>query len=132
MGDAFTDPRMSYALKTLAKLRKNRGNLAAGDERTVRLVALFPELLDRTPYEVICEYAAGETSWNDVVAELSDWPFTFAEDAQPGNPLSERTIGSWDDVSMAQHQGLISTAQYWQLYFRICEPQDNNGSYYAQ
>lgn len=111
---------MSYALKTLAHLRKRRENFAAGDERTVRIVTLFPEMLDRTPSEVILEYAAGETSWDDVVAELSDWPFTFAEDAEPNNPLSVRTIGSWDDVSMAQHRGLITTSEYWWLFRITC------------
>lgn len=111
------DPRVSYAQKALAQLRQDRENFATGDERTVRRVALFPEMLDRTPYEVICEYAAGETSWDDVVAELADWPFTFAEDAEPDNPLSARTVGSWDDVSMAQGQGLISESEYWGLFF---------------
>lgn len=114
---------MSYALKTLAELRNRREKFATGDERTVRIGALFPELLDRTPYEVICEYAAGETSWDDVVAELSDWPFTFAEDAEPDNPLTVRTVGSWDDVEMAVHRGLISDSEYMQLYWEASEVQ---------
>lgn len=83
--------------------------------RILRKVASFPELLERTPREVILDFHADKISHESMLDELKTWNYTFAADAQPDNPEGALTQGSWDDIVDAVHRDLIDVQDYEEL-----------------
>src|SRR5579859_342769 len=45
--------------------------------RMLRRLSDFPELLERTPREVILLWVAGRIGHDDMIEELLSWPYTF-------------------------------------------------------
>lgn len=80
--------------------------------RILKKIKNFPELLDRTPREVILDFHAERISHDQMMHELMNWPFTFAADAEPGNPEGALTSGDWDQIVDAVHRDLIDMADY--------------------
>ncbi|MGO4856210.1 hypothetical protein [Arthrobacter sp. 2MCAF14] len=80
--------------------------------RILRRIENFPELLERTPREVILDFHAEKISHEDMMHELMGWPYTFGQDAEPGNPEGALTSGDWDQVVDAVHRDLIDVADY--------------------
>ncbi|HEX9229316.1 MAG TPA: hypothetical protein VF885_22180 [Arthrobacter sp.] len=83
--------------------------------RTLRKVQRFPELLERTPREVILDFHAGRIGHEVMLDELKTWKYTFSEDAEPGNPEGALTHGSWDDIVDAVHRDLLDLQDYEEL-----------------
>ncbi|WP_083955971.1 sugar-binding transcriptional regulator [Tersicoccus phoenicis] len=84
--------------------------------RMLRKADSFPELIDRTPREVILDFHAGLLDHADMMAELKSWPFTFSGAAEPDNPLGPSTRGSWEDVVDAVHRDLLLVEDYEELF----------------
>lgn len=80
--------------------------------RILRRLKNFPELLDRTPREVILDFHAGRIDHDRMLRELKDWPYTFSQAAEPGNPEGMLTEGSWDDIIDAVHRDLLDMEDY--------------------
>ncbi|MCO4263757.1 hypothetical protein NG697_12630 [Pseudarthrobacter sp. MDT3-26] len=80
--------------------------------RILKKLKNFPELLDRTPREVILDFHGERISHDQMMHELMDWPYSFAEDAEPGNPEGALTSGDWDQIVDAVHRDLIDMADY--------------------
>lgn len=83
--------------------------------RILKKIKNFPELLARTPREVILDFHAETISHEEMMRELKAWPYTFAEDAEPDNPEGALTSGDWDQIVDAVHRDLIDMADYEQL-----------------
>ncbi|OMH34294.1 hypothetical protein BGP79_04055 [Tersicoccus sp. Bi-70] len=83
--------------------------------RMLRKVDHFPELLDRTPREVILDFHAELINHSEMMDELKVWPFTFSTPAEPKNPLSPSARGSWEDVVDAVHRDLLLVEDYDEL-----------------
>lgn len=80
--------------------------------RILKRISVAPRMLDRSPREVILEWAAGELPHQAMLRELQSWHFSFARAAEPDNPLSVQTSGSWDQVTDAMRRGLIDYEDY--------------------
>jgi hypothetical protein len=80
--------------------------------RILRKIKNFPELLKRTPREVILDFHAERISHDEMMNELMNWDYSFSEDAEPGNPEGALTSGDWDQVVDAVHRDLIDMADY--------------------
>lgn len=87
--------------------------------RILKKLKNFPELLDRTPREVILDFHAERISHDRMMDELMNWPYTLAGDAEPGNPEGALTIGDWDQVVDAVHRDLIDMADYEALLHHV-------------
>lgn len=61
-----------------------------------------------SPREIIYKAAVGEMTRGAMLDLLVRCPYTYSEDAEPSNPLSVRTEGSWDDLMMCYFHGLLS------------------------
>lgn len=83
--------------------------------RILRKAQRFPELLERTPREVILDFHAERITHEAMLDELKAWNYTFGEDAEPGNPEGALTHGSWDDIVDAVHRDLIDLQDYEEL-----------------
>jgi hypothetical protein len=83
--------------------------------RILRKVKRFPELLKRTPREVILDFHAEKITHDQMLDELKAWQYTFGEDAEPSNPEGSLTHGSWDDIVDAVHRDLIDMQDYEEL-----------------
>ncbi|MBT8163501.1 MULTISPECIES: LysR family transcriptional regulator [Arthrobacter] len=80
--------------------------------RILRRIKNFPELLERTPREVILDFHVGLIDHEHMLQELTVWPYTYSADAEPGNPEGQITGGSWDEISDAFHRDLITGEDY--------------------
>ncbi|MCM0616737.1 hypothetical protein HAV21_05870 [Paenarthrobacter sp. MSM-2-10-13] len=119
--------QIAYAQKELARLDHIRAVMAAHKDgasqtaiandagisqaevsRILRRVEAVPAAIARSPREVILRHAAGQLDHASMLTELVSWNYSFAQDAQPENPLSVRTSGSWEQVTDALHRGLLS------------------------
>lgn len=80
--------------------------------RILKKIKTFPDLMDRTPREVILDFHAERISHEQMMRELTGWHYTFSEDAEPGNPEGALTSGDWDQVVDAVHRDLIDMADY--------------------
>jgi transcriptional regulator with XRE-family HTH domain len=87
--------------------------------RILKKIKNFPELLARTPREVILDFHAGTIKHDEMMRQLMNWPYTFAEDAEPGNPEGALTSGDWDQVVDAVHRDLIDMADYEALLHTV-------------
>lgn len=87
--------------------------------RILRKIKSFPELLNRTPREVILDFHAERLSHEAMMKELTGWNYTFSQDAEPGNPEGALTGGDWDQIVDAVHRDLIDMADYEQLLHRV-------------
>ncbi|MEC5192643.1 MULTISPECIES: hypothetical protein [unclassified Arthrobacter] len=87
--------------------------------RILRKIENFPELLMRTPREVILDFHAEKISHDAMMHELKNWHYTFAEDAEPGNPEGALTSGDWDQIVDAVHRDLIDVADYEALLLTV-------------
>lgn len=83
--------------------------------RILRKIQNFPELLNRTPREVILELHAEKITHDEMMRELLNWNYTFAQDAEPENPEGALTQGDWDQIVDAVHRDLIDVADYEEL-----------------
>lgn len=75
--------------------------------RILHKVENFPDLLSRTPREVILDFHAQRITHDSMMEQLSTWPYTFPADAEPDNPLGAVAGGSWDEITDAAHRDLI-------------------------
>lgn len=80
--------------------------------RILKKIKNFPDLLDRTPREVILDFHAEKISHDQMMEELLNWRYSFADDAEPGNPEGALTSGDWDQIVDAVHRDLIDMADY--------------------
>lgn len=87
--------------------------------RILRKIQTFPELLNRTPREVILELHAEKITHDAMMRELMNWHYTFAQDAEPGNPEGALTQGDWDQIVDAVHRDLIDVSDYEELLHNI-------------
>lgn len=83
--------------------------------RMLRKIKNFPSLLRETPRVVILQFHAERISHAQMMETLRQWPFTFGEDAEPSNPESVLTRGSWDEITDAFHRDLIDVDDYEEL-----------------
>lgn len=81
----------------------------------LRKIKNFPSLLRETPRVVILQFHAERISHAQMMETLRQWPFTFGEDAEPSNPESVLTRGSWDEITDAFHRDLIDVDDYEEL-----------------
>lgn len=87
--------------------------------RIIKRIKFVPSMLERFPREVVLEAVAGQITHAKMMDELRNWDYSYARDAEPQNPLSVRTSGSWDQVTEAFHRGLIDSTDYEFLQQRI-------------
>lgn len=87
--------------------------------RILKKIKNFPDLLNRTPREVILDFHAERLSHEAMMKELIDWRYTLSEDAEPGNPEGALTGGDWDQIVDAVHRDLIDMADYEELLHRV-------------
>jgi transcriptional regulator with XRE-family HTH domain len=87
--------------------------------RILKKIRNFPELLERTPREVILDFHAERISHDQMMYELKNWHYTFAADAEPGNPEGALTSGDWDQIVDAVHRDLIDMADYEALLHTV-------------
>lgn len=80
--------------------------------RILRKIEFFPELLQRTPREVILDFHAEKIDHEQMMNELLGWPFTVSEIAEPNNPEGQVSLGSWDDMTDAFQRDLIDGFDY--------------------
>lgn len=80
--------------------------------RILRKIKNFPDLLDKTPREVILQFHAGRIEHEPMIQELKAWNYTYSQDAEPGNPEGQLTAGTWDDIPDAFHRDLITGEDY--------------------
>lgn len=80
--------------------------------RILRKIELFPDLLRRTPREVILDFHAQKIDHEQMMTELRSWPFTFSEIVEPNNPEGQVSLGSWDEMTDAFHKDLIDGSDY--------------------
>lgn len=128
----------THAVKELARLDQIREIVAAAKEgssqtaiardaqisqpevhRILRRVGNFPEIIERTPREVIFEWVTGKISHYEMMEELEGWSYTFAEDVEPENPEGTISRGSWDQVADAAGRGFLDEHDYEILVNRI-------------
>ncbi|GAA1875668.1 hypothetical protein GCM10009715_22990 [Paeniglutamicibacter psychrophenolicus] len=83
--------------------------------RMLRKINNFPSLLQETPRVVILQFHAEKISHGQMMQTLRQWPFTFGEEAETGNPESVLTRGSWDEITDAFHRDLIDIDDYEEL-----------------
>ncbi|WP_024819028.1 hypothetical protein [Arthrobacter sp. 31Y] len=119
--------QIAYAQKELARLDHIRAVMSAHKDgasqtaiandagisqaevsRILRRIEAVPGAVARSPREVILRHAAGQLDHTSMLTELVSWNYSFAQDAEPENPLSVRTSGSWEQVTDALHRGLLS------------------------
>ena len=67
--------------------------------------------LPLTPREIIYRAAVGDLTRGAMLDALVRISYTYAEYAEPENPLSVLTVGSWDDLMMCYYHGLISLSE---------------------
>ncbi len=79
-----------------------------------------PEVGERTPWEVVLGYAAGEVTRDQMLATLAGWAWTVTSfPGEDGNPMSEAIErGSWEDVGRAVRAGYLSEGDYGELFER--------------
>lgn len=87
--------------------------------RILRKIEAFPELLERTPREVILDFHADMISHDSMLQQLKNWTYTFSSDAEPGNPEGALSGGSWDDITDAVHRDLIDMEDYQEIVHAI-------------
>jgi transcriptional regulator with XRE-family HTH domain len=80
--------------------------------RILRKIRNFPELLEKTPREVILQFHAGQIPHEQMLEQLKAWNYTYSQDAEPDNPEGQLTRGSWDDIPDAFHRDLITGEDY--------------------
>lgn len=83
--------------------------------RILKRIDNFPELLRRTPREVILDFHAQRLSHEGMLKELTQWQYTFSRDAEPDNPEGALTGGDWDDITDAVHRDLIALVDYEEI-----------------
>lgn len=85
----------------------------------IRKIDRRPNILVRTPKELIYEYAVGERTRDSLISTLSTWPYTFGRlGVTPGHePQSSDAWdrGTWDDVESARASHLIDDDTYAQI-----------------
>jgi hypothetical protein len=90
--------------------------LTLSDEVVARMLKrgrLAPERLERTPREVALLYAAGQMPRQAMIDELAGWSYTYGYVPMIGNYPSDAYVrGTWDQVSSASLNGLISMDDY--------------------
>lgn len=131
----------SYAEKELARLHQIRAVVDASKagnsqvsiareagisqaevHRILRRVADAPEMLERSPHEVILDWVVERIGHESMMDELLHWPYSFSEEAEPNNPLTVRTSGTWDQVTGAVYRGLLSDDDYDHLLESVRPP----------
>ncbi|MGP9528875.1 MarR family transcriptional regulator [Glutamicibacter sp. AOP5-A2-18] len=80
--------------------------------RILKRITAFPDLLERTPHEVILEFHAERIEHDSMMTELINWPYTFSTNAEPNNPEGQLARGSWDEILDAFHRDLIDAVDY--------------------
>ncbi|WP_461634624.1 hypothetical protein [Glutamicibacter soli] len=83
--------------------------------RILRRIENFPELLKRTPMEVILDFHAERISHDSMLEQLKEWKYTFTTDAEANNPESVLTGGSWDEITDAVQRDLIDLEDYREI-----------------
>lgn len=92
----------------------------AAVNRMMRKVRLSPESVERGPREVALEYAVGEVSREDMLADLSGREYTYGQSAEPESPISCAYIrGSWDEVTRAAYSRLITDEDFSKVARRV-------------
>ncbi|MFJ2621487.1 helix-turn-helix domain-containing protein [Glutamicibacter sp. NPDC087344] len=87
--------------------------------RILRKIDSFPELLLRTPREVILDFHAERLGHEAMMEELLNWSYTYSEHAEPGNPESELISGSWESVTDAFLRDLIDVEDYERILHTV-------------
>lgn len=98
--------------KSQTAIAKDAGLSQAEVSRIVKRVGIAPHMLDVSPTEIVLQFVAGDIEHHDMMEKLTHWPYSFARDAEPENPLTVRTSGSWDEVTDAMHRGLVDYDDY--------------------
>lgn len=82
-----------------------------------RPAPVLDEFHGATPYELCQRHAAGQISDDELVKELSRWPYRAADTRTNGyDTLLVPVSGSFDDVDLALDQGLIPDEIYGRIY----------------
>lgn len=122
---------VAYAQKELARLKHLRAIVDANEagtpqttialnagisqaevSRTLRRIAAVPEMLSPSPREIVLQQVTGAINHAEMMEKLAKWNHSFARDAEPNNPLSVRTSGTWEQIEDALHMGLITDDDY--------------------
>ncbi|MBM4569219.1 hypothetical protein GS489_01530 [Rhodococcus hoagii] len=89
--------------------------------RIAKRLGIRPEIVDRSPEDVIWERAVGEISDDQMMDELRSWPYTFA--IYPDEPLTDGTIpGSWNEVLDGHYDHLVTESELDQLRKQVRPP----------
>lgn len=139
MGQPPGDPR-DLATQRLAKKRRLRAIHAAVEagtpspeigarfglsarelSRIAHRLQISPEIVDRSPEDVIWERAVGEVNDDQMMTELRGWPYTFA--IYPDEPLAGGMIpGSWNEVLTGYYDDLLTEGEIDQLTTHVQPP----------
>lgn len=84
--------------------------------RRLKELRRSPEILERTPADVINERAADVITTDEMMQQLRTWTFTFGSVATVnGTATDAYDRGTWDDVEAAYHQRLLSSNEMQEL-----------------
>ncbi|RIJ71314.1 hypothetical protein D1871_14955 [Nakamurella silvestris] len=84
--------------------------------RILRRVRVAPDLLERTPREVVLLRTIGKIGTEEMLRILTEWPYTFGSHEDVDNPLSEAYVpGDFDQIGESVRGGLLSEAEYNQI-----------------
>lgn len=79
--------------------------------RLAKAARLTPEVLERSPREVLLEYAVGMIDHAAMIRELEGWNYTFGRPDPTGDVYLP---GTWDQIERAGD--LLSDADYQRLF----------------
>ncbi|GBF17614.1 hypothetical protein Br6_05021 [Rhodococcus sp. Br-6] len=89
--------------------------------RVAQRLEISPEIVDRSPEDVIWERATDEVNDDQMMTELRGWPYTFA--IYPDEPLADGMIpGSWNEVLTGYYDDLLTEGEIYQLTTHVQPP----------
>ena len=89
--------------------------------RVAQSIRIYPESIVRSPGDVIHERALGYLSDDQMMTELLDWAYTFAQ--RPHDGYADGSIpGTWDDVVDGYFGHLITREELPMLRDRVKPP----------
>ncbi len=126
-GKELADLRLLRAVVRAREQGRSQSAIAAklgltqpGVHKMLIRAGVTPEVGERTPWEVVLGYAAGEMTRDQMLDTLAGWAWTVTTfPGEDGNPMSEAIErGSWEDVGRAVRAGYLSEGDYVELFER--------------
>lgn len=85
-------------------------------QRIIQRLDADPDLLRRTPAEIIDRRAAGDIDSADMMAQLIDWPYTFGVVPRVDGVATDAYVaGDWDQVKSAHYRDLLTDGEFADL-----------------